>query len=377
MSNPLFIHLVSTDEDLLQRLRSRLSGRLECCIFRTAAECQAELAKHRPDLVLIDLAMHGDEGFRLHRALRDDFEFSDLYQLLLCPPEMLGREGFEPDDFLMQPLPDEVIEYKLGLLMKVFEARANTRSQMDYAQHVAFTSMSAMGELGVVMQFLSKSFACHNVQSVASLAVEALCQYELDGAVYLVWEGDHHALTTSSAPLPGEQETLIVQRRTLGRLLEIERNLVVNYEHVTVLVTNLPEQDADRLGRIRDNIATLAEGIESRIQGLLLEHDNLLKQQGIRYAVSEIRDSVADLHARQMTDLMQTRALVNHVIDDFEAAFMHMAVHTEHENQMIGDLVELRHKIGEIVTQPGEVHNKLKVVVSALQTLAGEIERQH
>lgn len=373
MSAPLFAYLVTADRSFQTRLRDLYSGRMVSCIFQSAADCQAELAKHRPDLVIIDLSLPADEGFRLHRALRDDFEFSDLYQLAVCAPEMLGREGFEPDDFLILPLPNQVLEYKLGLLLKVFEERANTRAQMAYAQQVAFTSMSAMGELGVVMQFLSKSFACHNVQSVASLAVDALRQYELEGAVYLIWEGDHHVLTTGGEPLPDEQETLIVQRRTLGRLLEIDRNLVVNFEHVTVMVTHLPENDAERLGRIRDNVATLTEGVESRVQGLLLEHDNLLKQQGIRYAVSEIHDSVIDLNARQMADLMQTRALVNHVIDDFENAFLHMALHTEHENQMIGDLVELRHKIGDIVGNPGEVHEKLKVVVAALQTLAGKM----
>lgn len=375
MTSPLFMYVVSADSDFSARLRTRLSGRIDCCVFHSTADCQAELAKRRPDLLLIDLAMPDDEGFRLHRALREDFEFSDLYQVLLCAPETIGREGFEPDDFLVQPLTEAALDCKLGLSTKVFEERANTRTQMNYAQRVAFTSMSAMGELGVAMQFLSKSFACHNVQSVASLAVDALRQYELEGAVYLIWEGDRHALTTGDAPLTEEHENLIVQRRTLGRLLEIERNLVVNFEHATVLITNLPTDDPERLGRIRDNIATLAEGIESRVQGLLLEHDNRLKQQGIRYAVSEIRDSVVDLHARQMADLMQTRALVNRVIDDFETVFVHMALHTEHENQMIGDLVDLRHKIGEIIGQPGEVHDKLKIVVSALETLAGEIQR--
>lgn len=372
MSSPLFAFIVCADEDFAARLRSRMFGKMECLIFHNPADCQAELAKHRPDLLLIDLTMPEDAGFHLHRTLRDDFEFSDLYQLLLCPPELLGREGFEPDDFLILPLPDSVIDYKLGLLMKVFEARASARAQMDYAQHVAFTSMSAMGELGVVMQFLSKSFACLNVQSVASLAVEALRQYDLEGVVYLIWEGDHHALTTGGNPLPDELETLILQRRTLGRLLEIQGTLIVNFEHVSVLVTNLPVEDADRLGRIRDNLATLTEGIESRVQGLLLENDNLLKQQGIRYAVNEIRDSVVDLHARQMADLMHSRTLINQVIDDFESAFLHLSAHAGLENQMIGDLVNLRQKIGEIVSHPGEVHAKLQIVVAALQTLAGE-----
>jgi hypothetical protein len=230
-----------------------------------------------------------------------------------------------------------------------------------------------MGELGVVMQFLSKSFACHNIQSVAALAIQSLLQYELQGAVYVVWEGDGIALTTEGTELPESQHRLIEQRRTLGRILEIDRNLVVNFDHVTVLVSNLPEDDYQRLGRIRDNIATLAEGVESRVLGLLMEHTVLLKRQGIRYAVCEIRDSVSNLNGRQLADLEQTRSLVNQVIDEFEEAFMQVGMETQVENVLINRLVDLRHSIGDIVSRPGEVHEKLQVVVNALETLAGKV----
>ena len=123
----------------------------------------------------------------------------------------------------------------------------------------------------------------------------------------------------------------------------------------------------------RDNIATLAEGIESRIQGLLLEHDNILKQQGIRYAAWEIRDSVKNLDARQMADLGETRELINKVIDEYEDAFLHMGMLPEIENKLIGELVTLRRKIADIVSRPGEVHEKLKTVIAALETMAGEV----
>jgi CheY-like chemotaxis protein len=373
MTLRLHAHLVSADKAFAERVRAMLLGRIECSIFAAAQDCQAELARHRPDLVMIDFSLPNDGGLELHRNLRDDFDFSDLYQLALCGQADFAREGFAPDDFLILPAPDAVFLRKMDLIEKVFADKAAVREQMAYAQNVAFTSMSAMGELGVVMQFLSKSFTCHNVQSVASLAVESLRQYELEGAIYLVWEGDRFLLSTGGESLPGDCETLIAQRRPLGRLLEIERNLSVNFEHVSILVTNLPQDDAQRLGRIRDNIATLAEGVESRVQGLLLEHDNLLKQQGIRYAVSEIRDSVINLDARQTADLLKSRELVNQVIDDFEQAFLHMGMHSEQENLLIGDLVALRHKLAGIVGQPGEAHEKLKVVIAALETLAGEV----
>ena len=372
MTTPLFVYMVSPDDGLGARLRKRFLGEIEFCLFSSAEACRVELDKRRPDLVVIDLALPHESGVALHRALREDFDLGDLYQLLLYPAGSLLVEGVSPDDFLLAPFCDDAFALRLALIKKLFAERATARDQMAYAQNVAFTSMSAMGELGVVMQFLSRSFACANIQSVADLAVDSLRQYELEGAVYVVWEGEQYAPTTSGEELSPEQRNLIVERRTLGRILQIERNLVVNFDHVTVLVTNLPEDDLQRVGRIRDNIATLAEGVESRVLGLLLEHDNLLKRQGIRYATVEIRDSVVNLHARQQADLMHTRELVSQVIDEFESTFVHMGLHSEHENQLIGSLMELRRKLGDIVGLPGEVHEKLKIVIAALETLAGQ-----
>lgn len=373
METKPFVFIVSSDDDFVTRNKERLAEHFELNIYAGATECQTGLSGHRPDLVLIDLGLPDDAGFKLHRALRDDFDTSDLFQILLCAPEDIGREGFEADDQIIKPFSDAVLHVKLAQVRRVFELKASTREQMAYAQNVAFTSMSSMGELGVVMQFLSKSFSCHNIQAVAALAIDSLRQYELDGAIYLVWEGDGLALTTDGSELSEEHRTLIEQRRTLGRLLEIERKLVVNFDHVTVLVTNLPEDDAQRLGRIRDNLATLAEGIESRIGGLLLEHDNVLKQQGIRYAVWEIRDSVKNLESRQLADLSETRLLINRVIDEYEEAFLHMGIAPAIENQLIGELVDLRRKIAEIVSRPGEVHEKLQTVIASLETIAGEV----
>lgn len=373
MADKLFLFLVSADDAFVARHREHLVRDHDLNVYRSAAECRDGLALRRPDLLVIDTALPGDDGFALHRLLRDDFDTSDLFQLLLCDAADLGREGFDADDLLIRPVDDLAFRRKLEQLRKQFAHQASAREQMAYAQGVALTAMSAMGELGVVMQFLSKSFACHTVQSVAGLALDSLRQYELTGTVHIVWEGDGLALTTDGSEPDAETRTLIAQRRTLGRILEIDRKLIVNFDHVSVLVTNLPEDDVQRRGRIRDNIATLAEGIESRINGLLLEHDNVLKQQGIRYAVWEIRDSVRNLDARQMADLGRSRELVSRVIDDFEDAFLHLGMVPEVENQLIGQLVELRHRVGEIVGRPGEVHEKLQIVIGALETLAGEV----
>lgn len=61
------------------------------------------------------------------------------------------------------------------------------------------------------------------------------------------------------------------------------------------------------------------------------------------------------------------------LIDDFEAAFVHMAIRAEIENAMIGELVNLRHKLDELWDKPNEVDAKLHTVVTSLETLAGDV----
>ena len=372
MNRTPFLFLASADEAWISQHKEALTQEFDLNIFRLGADCLAALADRQPDVLLLDTALPDVDAFAMHQAIRDDFNTSDVYQLLLCSEEEAGREDFVGNDFIVKPFSDLVFFQKLALLKKTLTRERVAKEQMSYAQNVAMTAMSSMGELGVVMEFLSKSFACQTIQSVGELALNSIKQYELDSIIHFTWEGESYTARTDAAAIEAADREHIAQMRTLGRVLEINNQLIVNFEHTTILIKQMPD-DSARCGRIRDNIATLCEGIESRVLGLLLEHDNLLKQQGIRYAVCEIRDSVANLYERQVADLTTGRALIDRVIDDFEDAFVHMGVMPEIENQMISQLVTLRQRITDVWSHPGEVDVKLRSVIGSLETLAGEV----
>jgi DNA-binding response OmpR family regulator len=372
MNRTPFLFLATADEAWIARHKEALSQEFDLNIFRLGAECVAALADRQPDVLLLDTALTDVDAFAMHQAIRDDFNTSDVYQLLMCSEEEAGREDFVGNDFIIQPFSDRVLSQKLTLLKKALTRERIAKEQMSYAQNVAMTAMCSMGELGIVMEFLSKSFACQTIQAVGELALNAIKQYELDSIIHFTWEGESYTARTDGAAIDPVDREHIAQMRTLGRLLEIKEQLIVNFDHTTILIKQMPD-DSARCGRIRDNIATLCEGVESRVLGLLLEQDNLLKQQGIRYAVCEIRDSVANLYERQVADLKSGRHLIDKVIDDFEDAFALLGVMPEVENQMISQLVTLRQRVTEIWSHPGEVDAKLRSVISSLGTLAGEV----
>ena len=370
-----FIYLTSADQAFIARIKDALTGSFDLNIFHNAADCQAAVSRKQPHALLLDTSLPDGDGYALHQAIREDFDTSDVYQLLLCSADEAGRDDMVADDFLIKPFADAAFLRKTSLLNKALENRQRASEQMSYAQSVAMTAMSSMGELGVVMGFMSKSFSCRTIQAVGELALNAIKQYDLDSIIYFSWDGESYIARTDNVEiLPADREH-IAQLRPLGRLLELNGQLVVNYEHTTILIKHMPD-DSALCGRLRDNIAMLCEGVESRVTGLLMEHDNLLKQQGIRYAVSEIRDSVANLHARQLAYLAAGRDMIGQVTHDFEDTFMHLALMPEVENELISQLVTLRQRMAELWSQPGEVEAKLQSVVSALEVLAGDVAEQ-
>jgi CheY-like chemotaxis protein len=367
-----FIYLTSADQAFIARIKDALTGSFDLNIFHNAADCQAALSRKQPHALLLDTSLPNGDGYALHQAIRDDFDTSDVYQLLLCSADEAARDDMVADDFLIKPFADAAFLRKTSLLNKALENRQRSSEQMSYAQSVAMTAMSSMGELGIVMGFMSKSFSCRTIQAVGDLALNAIKQYDLDSIIYFSWDGESYIARTDGVEiLPADREH-IAQLRPLGRLLELNNQLVVNYEHTTILIKQMPD-DSALCGRLRDNIAMLCEGVESRVTGLLTEHDNLLKQQGIRYAVSEIRYSVANLHARQLAYLAAGRDMIGQVTHDFEDTFMHLALMPEVENELISQLVTLRQRMAELWSQPGEVEAKLQSVVSALEVLAGDV----
>lgn len=367
-----FIYVASPDDAFVARHKELLAQVFDLNIFRTGEDCKVALSRHQPDVLILDTGLRDTDAFALHQAIRNDFETSDVFQILLCTDEEAGNPSFVADDFLLRPCSDGVFQQKIALLKKTLENKRRANEQMAYAQNVAMTAMTSMGELGVVMEFMSKSFACQTIQSVGELALNAMKQYELDSIIYFSWEGESYMARTDNADIEPIDRERITQLRTLGRLLEINQQLVVNYDHTTILIKQMPE-NAERCGRLRDNIAMLCEGVESRVTGLLLEHDNRLKQQGIRYAVCEIRDSVGNLYQRQMDYLHSGRELIAKVTDEFEDAFVHMGMVPEVENQLISQLVTLRQRISDIWSEPGEVEAKLQSVITSLETLAGDV----
>ena len=108
------------------------------------------------------------------------------------------------------------------------------------------------------------------------------------------------------------QAAVLEKLRDIGRIFEMGSRAVVNFDHVSLLVENLPVDDPDKVGRLRDHLAVLAESADMRLAALDAASERDLQKQGIEAALDELRAAMqqaarnADAsHRRGRTSLLE------------------------------------------------------------------------
>ena len=200
--------------------------------------------------------------------------------------------------------------------------------------------------------------------------ISALSQYGLAGAVQIRARPENIVESTAGGN-PAEDGAVIEKLHGIGRIFEFKTRMVINYDLASILMNDVPD-DTEVRGRIRDNVAMLAEGAHARIASLLIEQDNLRKQGGIRFALGEILEMTAELRDQQRIAQEQGNDAVNSVIDSFETAFIRYGLTPSQESELINLLVNLRHEVAGIGLSAEEVDRKLQRVVRSLQSIAEE-----
>lgn len=375
MSDLPLLYVADADSGFRNSAEQVLGQDFSVRTFADGISCVSLLSEKPPAILLLATNLEDAPAIELCRDIRGDDQLHDTHVIILLGTDASQEQIEEAhaagcDEALTHPVDLANLRRQLRTTHRLTSERSSFRQQANYAQKVAMTAMTSMGELGVVLQFLSKCFSCGSAREVALEVISSLGQYGLSGAVQI--RGGQEILIEST---PGgnsaEDSAVIGKLHGIGRIFEFKTRMVINYEHASILMNDVPDDNEQR-GRIRDNVAMLAEGAHARIASLLVEQDNKRKQSGIRFALGEILEMTAELRDQQCIRQNQGQSAVNSVILSFETAFIRFGLRPEQESELINLLVDLRHEVAGIGLSAEEVDRKLQRVVRSLQSIAEE-----
>jgi len=370
MDTDLRVFVVDDDPLMLDVLSSTLAGVCRVQAFASAAACLDALSVSQPDIFLLDVTMPVMDGFALCRRLKDDWDTQDIPVVFVSASDTLETRllCYEAggEDFIQKPFESAELLSKLHVAGRILAEKKVLREQAGYAQRTAMTAMVSMGELGVVLQFLSRSFACDSLEELALALLGAMRQYDLQSALQMRMGDEVLTLSANGRNLPLEVSVLN-HIRDSGRIFQFKSRCVFNYGGVTLLVNNMPMDDPDRCGRIRDNGALLAEGADARLRAIETEVLASRRRAGIEDALPRLYatlDGVQNNYRRNCFELTQVMIEFQETLTK---AFIHLGL-LERQEEMISAMAN-EFMLRVVGTQDASLE-----IVGQLEALADDLK---
>jgi DNA-binding response OmpR family regulator len=337
MNNNYRIFLIEDDPIVQSILTETLEKTSSVSIFASAESCQQALDDSLPDLFLLDIGLPGMDGYTFCRWIKDQAAFKDIPVIFISAQDTIDARvaGYTAgaEDFIVKPFPPELLEVKVMVAKRILRDKGSLHEQVQSAEQLTSLVLSSMEESGVVLQFLSKIVGAASEHEVADAFLHLLNAYRLKGAIQVRVGGRQHTLSQDGANLPLEI-SVVNHVREMGRIFEFKTRSVFNFDKVTILVNNMPLGDPDFCGRIRDNLATAAQGADGKLNALEIEEANRRNQQGVLDALDSIHGTLGRIGELRLKDKMQISEIVYELQEDLARSFVNLGLTIVQENQL-------------------------------------------
>ena len=366
MNSSFKVFVVDDDPVILDIMCAILDPDCAIQTFFSSEDCQALLDSEKPDLFLLDINLPGMDGYSFCRQIKDDSGLCNIPVIFVSSNDTIEERilGYDAggDDFIVKPFEPEELLRKVMVAQSMVLSQRSLRTQAEEAELLSSLVMASMDETGILLQFMSKLIAMENAEEVAEGLLELMGRYRLDGVVQTRLGSATQTRSAAGRNLPLEV-AVIEHVRDQGRIFEFRRRSVHNFERVTLMINNLPLDDPDYCGRLRDHLSVAAQGVDSRLAALQIEEANRRAQNGIQSALESIGDTIMELRDAHSNNSEASSRLVNDLQESLLNSFYRLGL-TDHQEKFLQDMV------GDFMARMALLLNRGAETQEALQRLS-------
>lgn len=322
-----------------------------------------------PDLVLTDIAMPDLAGYDLCRALKADPATRSIPVVFLSGAvgleEHLAGHYAGGEDFLVKPFKPAELRYKVANTLRQARERRRLASDADSAFSTAMTAMSTAAELGVVLHFVRDSFSCSGYGQLADTVIAACAEFGLGACVRLRGRNGTVARNRSGASSSLEADVL-EHMAGFGRIVDFSRRTAINYDSITLMILDMPRDDADRYGRLRDHLATLCECADARVHALDDALDVSAKHHVLTGLVDSARQALLDIDRRHRNNHNDARMIMHGMLATIEQSFSRLDLTDDQEDYLAEVIRASVQRVMDLFAQGLAIDDHLSVVTGML-----------
>ena len=374
MNKQARILVVDDDSFMLDIFTKTLSENYVVIPAESGADALMLAQSECPDLIILDVEMPGMNGYELCQRLKECNCITEAPVIFVSARDKIEErlKGYEAgaEDYIIKPFEPQELNAKVTQLLKAVADRARLKEMANYATSTAMTAMTSMSEMGSLLESLKHFNASNDETALAKAILSGFPAYGLTGVVQI--RTPEHTISLTEQGEASQMEILVINHMAgMDRIVHFKKRLSIHYPHVSILIRNMPQEDADRCGRLRDHLATLVEGAEMRAAGIVAENESRQRGAAIEKAATSITKMLSEVDYAQRQSRIATSMAINDFTGDMEKAYIRVALSDAHEKFMADVVKDGMEKILNSQLAEVDIQNNLTNIIKELKVLAG------
>lgn len=299
--------------------------------------CLDRIGTVRPDLILLDIMMPGIDGYAVCAKIKADPATRDIPVIFVSGKDSLEDriKGYEAgaDDYFVKPFDHDELILKVKKILQKQAERTQLATQASDATAIAMRTMTEVGNMGVILRFYEASFGAHDEGALIAHLFEATMAFGWNCSAQVRGPSVTLDATDSGVMSPLEQ-SLLMRAAGRGRFVDFKQRSIINFDHISLLVKNMPIEDESRYGMARDHVCLLLNGAEARIRGLEIEAERSRRQHQLRSTIEATSQVMEELRTRYHQMRVEGAAIVEDMADEINQLVLGLGLTAKQENSL-------------------------------------------
>jgi CheY-like chemotaxis protein len=367
--------ILVVDDDLFMRemFEEVLGEGYQVLTAEDGADAIMLVQAEHPALILLDVEMPGMNGYETCIKFKQDEALAAIPVVFVSARDQIEErlKGYEVggNDYVVKPFNPQELKAKIAHLLGVVSERTQLKEMASYATTTAMTAMTSMSEMGALLESLKKFNASIDERALAAAVLSGLSLYGLDGVVQV--RTPEKTLSLSGQGEASPLEISIIDHMVgMDRIVQFKDRLSIHYPHVALLVNNMPMEDPDRCGRLRDHLAMLVEGAEMRATGIVAENESRRRGVAIERMIERATAALNEIDSTQRHNRMGVRMAFSALTDEMDKALLRVALTKEQEEFLSAIVTSGIEEIISVQSAETDLQNKLTAIIEEMKAIS-------
>ena len=304
------------------------------------SQCMKALSDKKHQLVLVDMNYSLISATEICKSIKSDFDIPVIFVSSKdCNTERLEAYDCGADDYLKVNDLSTELHGRLERIIINKVANDQLKMQLAQANEMAFIAMSDTSDLGINIQFLLEVNSCNNLDELGMRLFQALKSYGINCSLQLRSQFSVKNMEANGMEKSLESK-LLLEMKDQGRYVDFGHRSVMNYGAVSLLVKNMPVDDEKKYGAIKDNVFSLLQGADARIQALDTLGILALEKDLVRSLTIKMKDMMSTVDVSYQGVMRGIANIVEEMAENIETSMHHLGM-DEAQERSLNAIVEV------------------------------------